>query len=184
MKKGFTLIELLVVVLIIGVLTAAASPYYEKAIWQSRNTQLKTAARSIVEAQRIFYMKTGKIPANFKTLGVSIPLKIVQTNAGINSNVCQLIVRKGAGVLEGENFIVVMNSGSETEGSSVAVWTKGKYKCNGFMWHVSGAESSMLKCVEARNGTSTIKQGEFCEDLEAGAFLRTQSGWTQFTLPQ
>lgn len=79
MKKGFTLVELLVVVLIIGILAAMAMPHYEKSVWQSRNTQLKTAARAIADAQMMHFIKTGKIPTSFDSLSVSIPLKVKST---------------------------------------------------------------------------------------------------------
>lgn len=121
MKQGFTLVELLVVVIIIGILAAMAMPHYEKSVWQSRNTQLKTAARTIADAQKMHYMKTGRIPTSFNSLSVSIPLKVKKTNAGTGSNVCQILTPKGEGILEGENFIVVLNNGSETSGSSMAV---------------------------------------------------------------
>ena len=183
MKQVFTLVELLVVVLIIGILAAMAMPHYEKSVWQSRNTQLKTAARTIADAQKMHYMKTGRIPTSFNSLSVSIPLKVKKTNAGTGSNVCQLIVRKGEGVLEGENFMVVLNSGSESSGSSVAVWTKGKYKCNGFVWRVLNSKVSPVQCIEARNGTSTIQQGKFCEDLETGVHKETSSGWAKYDMP-
>ena len=179
-SKGFTLIELLIVIIIIAVLISFAIPQYEKSVWISRNAQLKNAVNSVQKAQRVFFMKNGQMAASFDALTLSLPLKVKKTNAGINSNVCQLIVRKGAGVLEGENFIVVLNGNSSTSGSIVAVYTKGKYKCNGFMW---GVWSQNPTCIEARNGTSDIKKGRFCEDLEGATFSLNSSGWDRFNLP-
>lgn len=183
MKKGFTLVELLVVVLIIGILAAMAMPHYEKSVWQSRNTQLKTAARAIADAQMMHFIKTGKIPTSFDSLSVSIPLKVKSTTAGTSSNVCKMTVRKGKGVLEGKNFIVILNSSSDKTGTSVALWTEGKYKCNGFVWRVYGTEGNPVQCLEARNGTSTISDGEFCEDLETAEHAKTDSGWAKYDMP-
>ena len=180
MKKGFTLVELLVVVLIIGIIAAMAMPHYEKAVWQSRNAQLKSAVRTIAEAQKIHYMKTGRLAASFNALSVNIPLKVKQTNAGTNSNDCLITVRKGEGVLEGKNFIVVLGSASATQGTSIAVWTEGKYKCNGFRFSVLEDD---FKCVEGRVGANTIKQGEFCEALESATFAKHYGSWDQYSLP-
>ena len=41
MKHGFTLLELLVVVLIIGVLSAIALPYYFNAVENARLTEIR-----------------------------------------------------------------------------------------------------------------------------------------------
>ena len=180
-SKGFTLIELLIVIIIIAVLIGFALPQYEKSVWLTRNTQLKNAVRSVLQAQRVYYMKHGQTAASFDALTLSLPLKVKKNNAGTASNPCRLIVRKGASVMEGENFVIVLNSGNETSGAIVAVWTDGKYKCNGFAWSVVGAQEELMRCIEARNGTSTIRRGEFCDELEGGSFwINNGSGWDSY----
>ena len=186
MKKGFTLIELLVVVLIIGILASKALPHYEKVVWQSRNTQLKSAARVVADAHKMHFLKTGRIATSFEGIPVSLPLKVKTTAAGTGSNVCNLRTPKGKAVLEGDNFMVVLNAvgiGSGQGWAGVAVWTKGKYKCNGFAWELYGPSSAQMWCVEARNGTSTIKKGEFCEDLETSTWAYLSGAWDGFKMP-
>ena len=72
-NKGFTLIELLVVVLIIGILSAIALPQYQKAVAKARYMQLVTIGRSLLEAQRIYYLANGEYATTFEELDMVPP---------------------------------------------------------------------------------------------------------------
>ncbi len=67
-NNAFTLIELLVVVLIIGILAAVALPQYQKAVWKSRTTHLRTLQTALATAQDAYFMANGTYPTSFSEL--------------------------------------------------------------------------------------------------------------------
>ena len=102
-NKAFTLIELLVVVLIIGILVAIALPQYEKAVWKSRYLQAKTLAKSIAQAEEIYYLTNGKYTSKFDELDVSIPPTTQDTYCTDDQSVCRAYFSWGTCSLEVNN---------------------------------------------------------------------------------
>ena len=84
MKKGFTLIELLVVVLIIGILSAVALPQYRKAVLKSRFATIKNLAKSLADAQKIYYMANGEYSFDLTALDIQLPGTLSSSD---NSNI-------------------------------------------------------------------------------------------------
>ena len=161
--KGFTLIELLVVVLIIGILAAVAVPQYQKAVWKSRNVQLKMLISSLLQAQNAYYMANGVYAKNFDELDLEVPLVTTSSSCGISN----------------ANGMDSVRAGNETEfvitsgGNIIGLWTKGPYRCNGFQSY-----QQKLICLER---VETEKS--FCGSLEKATLSFTSGGYRHYNMP-
>jgi len=63
-RMGFTLLELLVVVIIMGLLTALALPYYGRYVAKSRQAAAQAQLAAIQQAQEIYKFQYGSYTTN------------------------------------------------------------------------------------------------------------------------
>ena len=189
-KKAFTLIELLVVVLIIGILAAVALPQYKKAVWKSRNAQLKQLVKTVAQAEEAYYMANGKYAANFDELDIDLPLTAVTTPANGTYGTCGTNTRGTDGARQGKNFYITLNTEDATLSGMavVAYYDEGPYKCAGFGYgfysSTPATEGIGLHCREPKFTTLyTAGTGTFCEKIERGDLAYQSNSWRWYSLP-
>ena len=67
-RSGFTLVELLVVVLIVGILSSAAWPSFEMAIWRARASEGWITINEIRKSMEVYQLTYRKKPSSFLEL--------------------------------------------------------------------------------------------------------------------
>ena len=170
-KKAFTLIELLVVVLIIGILSAIALPQYQKAVWKSKNVQLKELVRAVSQAQQVYYLANDEYAAKLDDLDINLPL----TPHTSGSDICLLGGSAAAGSSKkGKDFAIALSGSKRVWG----LWTSGPYECKGFMGPLIGSNyQEPLYCVEIG---PKKEPSDFCEKLEGAVFAGSPNGLTHY----
>ena len=180
-NHAFTLIELLVVILIIAVLTAIAYPQYQKAVWRSRNVQLKTLLKVVADAQQEYYLTSGEYAKSFDVLNIELPLAKRLGSPNDLSSTCPLGPRAGRTDpwREGDGYQLVL----QEDGTLYIFWVEKPYTCAGFRYV---PESQEVRCVErtaVTGGVGGILHQNFCSKLEKGTYKKTDGGWRIYQLP-
>ncbi|MBO5911233.1 MAG: prepilin-type N-terminal cleavage/methylation domain-containing protein [Elusimicrobiaceae bacterium] len=178
---AFTLIELLVVVLIIGILAAVAVPQYQKAVEKSRATQALTLLKSLVQAQKAYYLANGQYATKFNKLDVDMPSwtgneKWVDIDGITDTR------------SNGEWSIQLLND--EVHGMGTAIYVgriSGKYKGIGLMyWFLRPTgnwPNNTIVCYERTEHGKTFDgaDGDYCHKIMGGTKYNNVA--RHYTLP-
>ncbi|MBO7238730.1 MAG: prepilin-type N-terminal cleavage/methylation domain-containing protein [Elusimicrobiaceae bacterium] len=175
-NNGFTLIELLVVVLIIGVLVAIALPQYQKAVWKTKNAQLKVLAKSYLDAQHSYYLANGEYAKSFADLDIQMPSWSSRPDSSSSSSFCGVT---SSGEEDSVRYNDEIQMTITSSGSMIIAWRSGPYRCGGFY---AVPSSRAIQCAE-RTSQASFSAHTFCEKIEAATYRDTPSTWRFYILP-
>ncbi len=111
-NRAFTLIELLVVVLIIGILAAIALPQYQKAVMNSRLTQMLVYMDALRKGSDIYYMTNGVAPNDVRDIDIDITgsaARIEQTSITHDTGVMAAIFEDGTDCMVNKGVVACIN---------------------------------------------------------------------------
>ena len=173
--RGFTLIELLVVVLIIGILAGIALPHYKKAVTKSKAAQMQGMLATLAQSMDRYYLVQGKYARRFH--GLDVNLDLPTTDGQLQGYTCggNLISQS---VIHGDDFeIVLYDQGWSGYYMMSAHFTKGKYKCRGFVHYFNGygKYDGSTYCGEhyydRSCGSAGCDTGVFCKDVMGMSYV-------------
>ncbi len=175
--RGFTLIELLVVMLVISILAAVALPRYQKAIWKSRNVQLKKLTVLLNKASKAYYLANDSYPETFDQLDIEIgglmsSQEGKSAQVGLNGCLWQTS-KKSDAVRYNDDFQLLLG----LNGCVVATWISGPYTCGGFVVD----SNNKLLCTERAD--APFKSGDFCTKIEGAIYDSRPTTWRLYNLP-
>ena len=168
MDRGFTLIELLVVVLIIGILASIALPQYQKAVEKSKATQALTVLKSLVQAQKTYFMANGAYAKHFDELSVELPYRGNEQWANVSA------IRD---TRSNEDWSLQLWVTSQGAAAIYMGRLSGKYKGAGFVYKWGGG-SAQITCAERRSGGVVFEEpsGSYCQKIMGGTQTDAASG--------
>ncbi|MGB2578526.1 prepilin-type N-terminal cleavage/methylation domain-containing protein [Elusimicrobium simillimum] len=163
-KRGFTLIELMVVVIIIGILAAAAMPYYIKAIEKTRAAEPMTVLKRVRDMQSISEATLEKKMRAFKNFDRTYSAFTLTTSNYGNLEAFP----DGQGTMKNYDYVISSNPNEMLYENIVAIKNNGYFRGYGLFFY-KGEEY----CMEE----TTLHDRNACDEIFMGEKVATAGNW-------